>query len=109
VPPGELAAEGEESMPDTRGLGVLQRRVEVMILAVPAAVSNQGIISRYLEQVAGQGHGPLNVQANADRAYLGVLAGQPARPLMALAGFPMVVSRAGVTPDQPDRRRLRAG
>lgn len=48
-------------------------RVEVMILAVPAAMSNQGIISRYLEQLADQGHGRLSVQANADQAYTGVL------------------------------------
>jgi hypothetical protein len=48
-------------------------RVEVMILAVPAAMSNQGIISRYVEQLADQGHGRLSVQANADQAYTGVL------------------------------------
>jgi hypothetical protein len=48
-------------------------RVEVMVLAVPAAMSNQGIISRYLEQVADQGHGRLSVQAKADQAYAGVL------------------------------------
>lgn len=48
-------------------------RVEVMILAVPAAMSNQGIFSRYLEQLADQGHGRLSVQANADQAYTGVL------------------------------------
>lgn len=44
-----------------------------MILAVPAAMSNQGILSRYAEQVADRGHGRLTVQANADRAYNGVL------------------------------------
>jgi Zeta toxin len=48
-------------------------RIEVLTLAVPAAMSNQGIISRYLEQVADQGHGRLSVQANADQAYMGVL------------------------------------
>ena len=48
-------------------------RVEVMVIAVPAAMSNQGIVSRYHEQVVDRGHGRLTVQANADRAYAGVL------------------------------------
>jgi hypothetical protein len=48
-------------------------RVEAMILAVPAAMSNQGIIARYHEQVTDRGHGRLPVQANADRAYTGIL------------------------------------
>jgi Zeta toxin len=48
-------------------------RVEVMIITVPAAMSNQGIVSRYHEQVVDRGHGRLTVQANADRAYTGVL------------------------------------
>ena len=44
-----------------------------MVLAVPAAMSNQGILSRYYEQVLDRGHGRLTVQANADRAYTGIL------------------------------------
>lgn len=48
-------------------------RIEVMVIAVPAAMSNQGIISRYYEQVIDRGHGRLTVQANADRAYTGIL------------------------------------
>jgi len=48
-------------------------RVEAMILAVPAAMSNQGIIARYHEQVTDRGHGRLPVRANADRAYAGIL------------------------------------
>jgi len=48
-------------------------RVEAMVLAVPAAMSNQGIVSRYYEQVLDRGHGRLTVQANADRAYTGIL------------------------------------
>ena len=48
-------------------------RVEVMAVAVPAAMSNQGILNRYYEQVADRGHGRLPEQANADRAYTGVL------------------------------------
>lgn len=34
-------------------------RVEAMILAVPAAMSNQGIVARYAEQIADRGHGRL--------------------------------------------------
>ena len=44
-----------------------------MVIAVPAAMSNQGILSRYHEQVLDRGHGRLTVQANADRAYTGIL------------------------------------
>jgi energy-coupling factor transporter ATP-binding protein EcfA2 len=48
-------------------------RIEVMVLGVPAAMSNLGIVSRYHEQVVDRGHGRLTVQANADRAYKGIL------------------------------------
>ena len=48
-------------------------RIEVMILAVPASMSNQAILSRYCEQVMDRGHGRLPVQANANRAYTGIL------------------------------------
>jgi hypothetical protein len=47
-------------------------RIEVMVLAVSAAMSNQGILSRYYEQIIDRGHGRLPVQANADRAYTGI-------------------------------------
>src|SRR5262245_35322687 len=66
----ETATDGHGVAAQLRAYRRAGFRVEVMILAVPAAMSNQGIISRYLEQVAGQGHGRLSVQANADRAYL---------------------------------------
>ena len=69
-----------ETAQDSRGAAAHLRayrdagfRIEVMALAVPAAMSNQGIISRYHEQVVDRGHGRLTVQANADRAYTGVL------------------------------------
>jgi len=48
-------------------------RIEVMVIAVPAAMSNQGIVSRYYEQLIDRGHGRLTVQASADRAYRGIL------------------------------------
>jgi hypothetical protein len=75
-----LNALKHETAQDSRGAAVHLRayrdagfRIEAMFLAVPAAMSNQGILSRYAEQVADRGHGRLTVQANADRAYAGVL------------------------------------
>ncbi|MFI9311131.1 zeta toxin family protein [Streptomyces triculaminicus] len=53
-----------------RGAGF---RVEVMAMGVSAAMSNQGIISRYFEQVRDRGQGRLTVQANADQSYTGIL------------------------------------
>lgn len=49
-------------------------RVEALFMAVPQAMSNQGIINRYFEQLADRGQGRLTVQANADESYLGILA-----------------------------------
>jgi hypothetical protein len=70
----------QETAQDSRGTVTHMRayrdngfRIEVMVIAVPAAMSNQGILSRYHEQVVDRGHGRLTVQANADRAYAGVL------------------------------------
>lgn len=69
-----------ETGQDSRGAVTYMRayrdagyRVEIMATAVPAAMSNQGIISRYHQQVVDRGHGRLTVQANADRAYTGLL------------------------------------
>lgn len=69
-----------ETGQDSRGAAAHMRayrdagyRVEVLVMAVPAAMSNQGIVSRYHEQVADRGHGRMTVQANADRAYTGIL------------------------------------
>ncbi|MET8427785.1 zeta toxin family protein [Nocardia sp. NPDC004860] len=47
-------------------------RVEAMILGVSQAMSNQGILNRYYEQVADGGRGRLTVQANADQSYDGI-------------------------------------
>ncbi|GAB4590250.1 zeta toxin family protein [Nocardia sp. IFM 10818] len=49
-------------------------RVEAMVLGVSQALSNQGILNRYYEQVADGGRGRLTVQANADESYRGILA-----------------------------------
>jgi hypothetical protein len=69
----ETANDGQGVAAHLRAYRQASFRVEVMVMAVPAAMSNQGIIARYLEQVADQGHGRLSVQANADQAYIGVL------------------------------------
>ena len=69
----ETASDGHGVAAHLRAYRQSGFRVEVMILAVPAAMSNQAIITRYLEQVADHSYGRLSVQANADQAYAGVL------------------------------------
>ncbi|MGW6877002.1 zeta toxin family protein [Streptomyces xanthophaeus] len=49
-------------------------RVEALFMGVPQAMSNQGIVSRYFEQLADRGQGRLTVQSNADESYRGILA-----------------------------------
>jgi len=48
-------------------------RVEALFMGVPQAMSNQGIVNRYVEQLADRGQGRLTVQANADESYVGIL------------------------------------
>ncbi|MGW5343401.1 zeta toxin family protein [Streptomyces sp. HUAS TT3] len=48
-------------------------RVEVVAMGVSEAMSNQGIVNRYHEQVKERGSGRLTVQANADQSYSGIL------------------------------------
>lgn len=48
-------------------------RVEVLALGVPEAMSNQGIVARYHEQVKDRGRGRLTVKKNADQSYEGIL------------------------------------
>ncbi|RLU80184.1 zeta toxin protein [Streptomyces griseocarneus] len=48
-------------------------RVEALFMGVPQAMSNQGIVNRYFEQLADRGQGRLTVQANADESYEGIL------------------------------------
>ncbi|MFF5447213.1 zeta toxin family protein [Streptomyces sp. NPDC012888] len=48
-------------------------RIEAVFLAVSEAMSNQGIVNRYHEQVKERGSGRLTVQANADRSYTGIV------------------------------------
>jgi hypothetical protein len=48
-------------------------RVEALVMGVPEAMSNQGIVNRYCEQVRDRGQGRLTVQSNADESYAGIL------------------------------------
>lgn len=48
-------------------------RIEGLFMGVPQAMSNQGIVARYFEQLADRGQGRLTVQANADESYGGIL------------------------------------
>ncbi|MFE6632414.1 zeta toxin family protein [Streptomyces rochei] len=48
-------------------------RVEGLFMGVPQAMSNQGIVARYFQQLADRGQGRLTVQANADESYRGIL------------------------------------
>jgi hypothetical protein len=57
--------------------GVLQsfqatHRVEVMFLGVPQALSRQGILSRYHQQIHDRGHGRLTPDGNHALAYEGI-------------------------------------
>ncbi|MEU8433835.1 zeta toxin family protein [Streptomyces sp. NPDC029216] len=64
-------------------------RIEGLFMAVPQAMSNQGIVNRYFEQLADRGQGRLTVQANADESYSGILEladRVDARALVDLAG-----------------------
>lgn len=60
----------EEKMRAYRDAGA---RVEGLFMGVPQAMSNQGIVNRYFEQLADRGQGRLTVQANADESYRGIL------------------------------------
>ncbi|MFI8178011.1 zeta toxin family protein [Streptomyces microflavus] len=48
-------------------------RIEGLFMGVPKALSDQGIVNRYFEQLADRGQGRLTVQANADESYAGIL------------------------------------
>ncbi|MFF6888931.1 zeta toxin family protein [Streptomyces sp. NPDC012421] len=48
-------------------------RIEGLFTGVPKALSDQGIVDRYFEQLADRGQGRLTVQANADESFDGIL------------------------------------
>jgi adenylate kinase family enzyme len=60
----------EQKMRAYRAAGA---RTEALFMGVPQAMSNQGIVARYFEQLADRGQGRLTVQANADESYRGIL------------------------------------
>ncbi|MFE9468636.1 zeta toxin family protein [Streptomyces virginiae] len=64
------AAAVEDKMLAYRTAGA---RVEALFMGVPQAMSNQGIVSRYFEQLADRGQGRLTVQSNADESYRSIL------------------------------------
>ncbi|MFF9070552.1 zeta toxin family protein [Streptomyces sp. NPDC014891] len=48
-------------------------RIESLFMGVAKALSDQGIVNRYVEQLADRGQGRLTVQANADESFDGIL------------------------------------
>ncbi|MEV5645881.1 zeta toxin family protein [Streptomyces flaveolus] len=53
-----------------RAYRAAEARIEGLFMGVPQAMSNQGIVARYFEQLAERRQGRLTVQANADRSAL---------------------------------------
>ncbi|WP_073865776.1 zeta toxin family protein [Streptomyces sp. CB01249] len=58
-----------ETMQKYRNVGT---RIDVLVLAVPQALSEQGILNRYLEQVRDRGQGRLTVPEKAAASYTGI-------------------------------------
>jgi hypothetical protein len=71
-------------------------RVEVLVLGVPEAMSRQGIVKRYREQVRDRGHGRLTVNTKATRSYQGILEAADLIDEGHLADAVAVVRRGGV-------------
>ncbi|MFC5724877.1 zeta toxin family protein [Streptomyces gamaensis] len=69
----ETSQDGEAVAATMRAYRESGFRVEVVAMGVSQALSNQGIVHRYHEQVKERGSGRLTVQANADQSYLGIL------------------------------------
>ncbi|MEU1121852.1 MULTISPECIES: zeta toxin family protein [unclassified Streptomyces] len=49
------------------------RRIEVVALGVPRALSDQGVLNRYYEQVQDRGQGRLSVPEKVEAAYSGMM------------------------------------
>ena len=73
-------------------------RVEAQVMGVPRALSQQGILHRYHEQVRARGHGRLTVPAKADASYAGILEGADAIDQHRLADLVAVYRRGEATP-----------
>lgn len=73
-------------------------RVEAHAMGVPRALSQQGILHRYHQQVRTRGHGRLTVPAKADASYAGILEGADAIDKHHLADLVAVYRRGEATP-----------
>ncbi|MFF1449832.1 zeta toxin family protein [Streptomyces sp. NPDC058274] len=69
----ETSQDGEAVAATMRAYRDSGFRVEVVAMGVSEALSNQGIVHRYHEQVKERGSGRLTVQANADQSYEGIV------------------------------------
>ncbi|MEU3909145.1 zeta toxin family protein [Streptomyces goshikiensis] len=69
----ETSQDGEAVASTMRAYRASGFRVEVVAMGVSEAMSNQGILNRYHEQVKERGSGRLTVQANANQSYAGIL------------------------------------
>ncbi|GAA0445006.1 zeta toxin family protein [Streptomyces sp. NPDC046215] len=69
----ETSQDGEAVAGTMRAYRQCGFRVELLAMGVAEAMSNQGIVHRYHEQVKERGSGRLTVQANADQSYRGML------------------------------------
>ena len=73
-------------------------RGEAQVMGVPRALSQQGILHRYHEQVRTRGHGRLTVPVKADASYTGILEGADAIDKHHLVDLVAVYRRGEATP-----------
>ena len=69
----ETSQDGEAVAATMRAYRAAGFQVEAMTMGVGEAMSRQGIINRYHEQVKDRGSGRLTVQRNADESYRGII------------------------------------
>jgi Zeta toxin len=69
----ETTQDGEAVAATIRAYRAAGFQVEAMMMGVGEAMSRQGIVNRYHEQVKDRGSGRLTVQRNADESYRGII------------------------------------
>jgi hypothetical protein len=69
----ETSQDGEAVAATIRAYRAAGFQVEAMMMGVGEAMSRQGIVNRYHEQVKDRGSGRLTVQRNADESYRGII------------------------------------
>ena len=84
-----------ETMQSYRDVGT---RIDVFVLAVSQALSEQGILHRYHEQVRDRGHGRLTVPEKAQASYTGIADSCDVIARDGLADFAAVYRRGESTP-----------